>query len=42
MANAGSSPLTRGKPGDIVDDQTSPGLIPAHAGKTKQVAKKAA
>ena len=30
----GSSPLTRGKPYRRIDGSTSPGLIPAHAGKT--------
>ena len=31
----GSSPLTRGKPGMSVRSQTVRGLIPAHAGKTR-------
>ena len=31
---AGSSPLTRGKPWNGLDDNGNPGLIPAHAGKT--------
>ena len=31
---AGSSPLTRGKPGDRAADRLPGGLIPAHAGKT--------
>ena len=31
----GSSPLTRGKPGRVGAKQSSPGLIPAHAGKTR-------
>ena len=31
---ASSSPLTRGKPYRRIDGSTSPGLIPAHAGKT--------
>ena len=30
----GSSPLTRGKPWNGLDDNGNPGLIPAHAGKT--------
>ena len=30
----GSSPLTRGKPGDLGNHQRRGGLIPAHAGKT--------
>ena len=33
--NWGSSPLTRGKPGDGYDAGVSRGLIPAHAGKTR-------
>ena len=33
----GSSPLTRGKLAEIVEYATSPGLIPAHAGKTPQM-----
>ena len=36
FSSSGSSPRGRGKPGDIVDDQTSPGLIPAWAGKTRR------
>ena len=32
----GSSPLTRGKRTNSDDDQANRGLIPAHAGKTKQ------
>ena len=31
----GSSPLTRGKPGDRARDARPEGLIPAHAGKTR-------
>ena len=31
----GSSPLTRGKPGDLGHHQRRGGLIPAHAGKTQ-------
>ena len=31
----GSSPLTRGKPTPCTSQQRRPGLIPAHAGKTK-------
>ena len=31
---SGSSPLTRGKPGDLGNHQRRGGLIPAHAGKT--------
>ena len=33
-AGGGSSPLTRGKPVPSATKQRSPGLIPAHAGKT--------
>ena len=33
-ALAGSSPLTRGKPGQATDPRDRGGLIPAHAGKT--------
>ena len=32
----GSSPLTRGKLCPVVPDDAQPGLIPAHAGKTRQ------
>ena len=32
----GSSPLTRGKPGDTVPRSPNTGLIPAHAGKTRR------
>ena len=35
---SGSSPLTRGKPGLIINDLNTGGLIPAHAGKTSCVA----
>ena len=35
-ASAGSSPLTRGKPWEIVCLGIAIGLIPAHAGKTRQ------
>ena len=38
-AGAGSSPLTRGKPHRRVPDRTRPGLIPAHAGKTRRDAR---
>ena len=31
----GSSPLTRGKPGGVLEDGLDAGLIPAHAGKTR-------
>ena len=34
LADSGSSPLTRGKPGDRPAREDSEGLIPAHAGKT--------
>ena len=34
QTRAGSSPLTRGKPGDRSEAVSSPRLIPAHAGKT--------
>ena len=34
---AGSSPLTRGKPGRVGVKRSSPGLIPAHAGKTSEM-----
>ena len=33
---SGSSPLTRGKPGDTVPRSPNTGLIPAHAGKTRR------
>ena len=32
----GSSPLTRGKPSTVAHNTLSTGLIPAHAGKTRQ------
>ena len=34
---AGSSPLTRGKRGAGIPSTLSPGLIPAHAGKTRSI-----
>ena len=33
----GSSPLTRGKPSDLITLTQAPRLIPAHAGKTDDV-----
>ena len=38
-APAGSSPLTRGKPGRDRDSRCRRGLIPAHAGKTRSAPK---
>ena len=38
VSEGGSSPLTRGKPTRATWQGTHPGLIPAHAGKTKRVA----
>ena len=35
FADLGSSPLTRGKLGCQLAETTAPGLIPAHAGKTR-------
>ena len=35
LARQGSSPLTRGKPHRLLDHAETPGLIPAHAGKTR-------
>ena len=35
MTEAGSSPLTRGKPVSVVAGECPPRLIPAHAGKTR-------
>ena len=32
---SGSSPLTRGKPGQVLQIEVGPRLIPAHAGKTR-------
>ena len=34
--STGSSPLTRGKPGKTDHRELEPGLIPAHAGKTRR------
>ena len=36
VLRAGSSPLTRGKPGQATDPRDRRGLIPAHAGKTSR------
>ena len=36
-ATHGSSPLTRGKPYDVDGFDVIPGLIPAHAGKTREL-----
>ena len=36
LRRVGSSPLTRGKPGDTVPRSPNTGLIPAHAGKTRR------
>ena len=38
MPGPGSSPLTRGKQHRVVLHEEVPGLIPAHAGKTKRPA----
>ena len=36
LIDNGSSPLTRGKPDRLQRREQAPGLIPAHAGKTRQ------
>ena len=36
IPESGSSPLTRGKPVDVIDEEVEGRLIPAHAGKTRR------